>query len=341
MRRALIFLAVVVGVVVGAPAAAMACGSLVAPNGSVRLVRTSTLVAHVEGVEHYITNFEFSGPVESFGSIIPLPGEPSDVQRGGDWTLQRLQREVSPVRDLLESRAAVAAFSDSGVEILLETRIDSLDVTVLRGGGLAVAEWAEDNGFALPLDTPEVLERYSDMSPYFLAAKYDAETATADEFVSGDGIPVHVTIPLDHAWVPLQILSAGKSPNEIVEADVFVLTENRPQLYAGPGLTLERSERASQSLLSDLRSDEGMDWVPDDMWLSYVSVDLTADDLDYDLAIDPPAQPFSVTNTTEVVEVQAAGADSGGGGTAVLLVIGAVVGIVGLGAGIAYANRSR
>ena len=341
MRRALIFLAVLVGVIVGAPAAALACGSLVAPNGSVQLVRTTTLVAHVDGVEHYVTNFEFAGPVESFGSIIPLPGEPSDVQRGGDWTLQRLVREVEPPVVRSAGEAVFAAEADSTVEILLETRIDSLDVTVLRGGGLAVAEWAEDNDFALPLDTPDVLERYSEMSPYFLAAKFDAETATADEFVSGDGIPVHVSIPLDHAWVPLQILAAGKSANDIVEADVFVLTEERPLLYAGPGLELELSERASRSLLDDLRSDEGMDWVPDDMWLSYVSVDLAAEDLDFDLAIDPPGQPFSVTNTTEVVRVQAPGTSNGDGTATLLAVLGAVGGVAALGAGIAFAYRDR
>ena len=29
-------------------------------------------------------------------AIVPLPGVPSKVQRGGNWTLQRLQREVAP-----------------------------------------------------------------------------------------------------------------------------------------------------------------------------------------------------------------------------------------------------
>ena len=67
-----------------------------APNGAVQLVRTTTLAAHHDGVEHYITNFEFAGNQESFGSIIPLPGEPTTVERAGDWTLQRLQLEVAP-----------------------------------------------------------------------------------------------------------------------------------------------------------------------------------------------------------------------------------------------------
>ena len=54
-----------------------------------------------------------------------------------------------------------------------------------------------------------------------------------------------------------------------------------------PGLVLERSERASDVLLSDLRSDEGMGWLPgDDVWLTYLRVDAHAGDLTYDLAVD-------------------------------------------------------
>ena len=44
------------------------------------------------GVEHYVTSFEFQGAGGAFGSLVPLPGVPSNVERGGDWTLQRLVR---------------------------------------------------------------------------------------------------------------------------------------------------------------------------------------------------------------------------------------------------------
>src|SRR4051812_11101567 len=78
------------------PAAPRACGGLVAPNGTIRLLRTSTLAAWHDGVEHYVTSFQFAGDGAEFGSIIPLPGIPTNVERGGDWTLQRLAREVAP-----------------------------------------------------------------------------------------------------------------------------------------------------------------------------------------------------------------------------------------------------
>ena len=93
-------------VIVTAPAAG-ACGSLIADNGAVNLVRTTTLAAYHDGVEHYVTSFEFTGAPKTFGSIIPLPGKPSNVERAGDWTLQRLQREVNPV--VLESREFAGA----------------------------------------------------------------------------------------------------------------------------------------------------------------------------------------------------------------------------------------
>jgi hypothetical protein len=86
--------------------------------------------------------------------------------------------------------------------------------------------------------------------------------------------------------VPLRILGLGLDGDQQVDADVFVLTDDQPKLLAGgPGLQFGRSEPASTSLLSDLRSDVGMEWVPEDMWLSYLTVGAKASDLDYDLAI--------------------------------------------------------
>src|SRR3972149_107728 len=74
----------------------LACGGLIGPNGAVNLLRTTTLAAYHDGVEHYVTAFQFAGGGGQFGSIVPLPGIPSEVVRGGDWTLQRLGRETAP-----------------------------------------------------------------------------------------------------------------------------------------------------------------------------------------------------------------------------------------------------
>ena len=77
-------------------APAGACGGLVGENGTIKLTRTTTLAAYHDGVERYVTSFEFSGQGKEVGSIVPLPGVPTKVERGGDWTLQRLEREVAP-----------------------------------------------------------------------------------------------------------------------------------------------------------------------------------------------------------------------------------------------------
>ena len=93
-----------------------------------------------------------------------------------------------------------------------------------------------------------------------------------------------------------------------MEADVYLLTDREPALLPAPvaasgsgsplvgvvpegsprpGLVLERSEPASGSLLTDLRSHKGMQWLPaTGMWLTYMRVDTNAGTLKYDLAVD-------------------------------------------------------
>src|SRR3972149_6805249 len=71
-------------------------GGPIGPNGAVNLLRTTTLAAYHDGVEHYVTAFQFAGGGGQFGSIVPLPGIPSEGVRGGDWTLPRLLRATHP-----------------------------------------------------------------------------------------------------------------------------------------------------------------------------------------------------------------------------------------------------
>lgn len=293
MRRylgALVLAVLIVGSIAG-PAAA--CGGLVGANGSINLLRTATLAAYHDGIEHYVTSFEFAGGGAEFGSIVPLPGIPSDVKRGGEWTLQRLQQEVAP--PVIEARTANLSFGggDQSAEVLIEKQIDALDITVLKGGADEVGVWAKANGFRLPPDAPEVLDFYASRSPIFMAARFDIARAAELDQAVGDGTPIHVIIPTPNPWVPLRILGLGRQPNEIIEADVFLLTDSRPNLLPGPGvgaaegITIERSEGASDLLMSDLRSDKGMRWLPESgMHLTYMKIDSRVGDLTHDLAID-------------------------------------------------------
>jgi hypothetical protein len=280
----------------GPSGTALACGGLVAPNGTVNLLRTTTLAAYHRGIEHYVTSFQFAGTdATEVGSIVPLPGVPTRVIRGGDWTLQRLLLEVQPPQRLaFESAAAPLA---ANVEILLEKEIDALDITVLKGGAVGVGNWAREHGFFLPPDAPQVLDFYAQRSPIFLAARFNAERAAEQGVLQGQGTPVHIVIPTPNPWVPLRILALGSQPDAIVEADVFLLTdvepatlpqaqEARPRNPDQLGLIREVSAPASDTLLDDLRSDKGMRWVPDDMWLTYIRVNTPASALTHDLAID-------------------------------------------------------
>lgn len=302
-----------------AVAPALACGGLIGANGSVNLLRTATFVGYKDGIEHYVTSFEFAGGGGGeFGSIVPLPGIPTDVIKGGDWTLQRLEQETQPV---VARSAALSADFDAGAaekaEVLIEKRIDSLDVTILKGGGVAVGEWAEENGFNLPPDAPEVLEFYADRSPIFMAAKFDADAALEQGFGAGDGTPVHLVIPTQNPWVPLRILALGKQPNEPIEADVYLMAAEEMAMLpkAGPtaNYTIDYNQAASRSLLRDLRSDRGMKWLPrDGMWLSYLNINTTAGRLTHDLALD--ASEFEVPSPRAAgLEFPKADLDSSGG----------------------------
>jgi Uncharacterized protein conserved in bacteria (DUF2330) len=265
---------------------AEACAGLIGSNGAVNLGRTTTLAGYHDGVEHYVTAFEFQGGGGEFGTLIPLPAVPSKVERGGDWTLQRLQRETQ----VLQERAAFGALAADaeGVEILQEVRIDALDITVLKGGAPDVAVWAQEHGFRLSPDAPEVLDFYARRSPIFLAAVFDGEAAAARGQQLGDGTPVHITMPTNNPWVPLRILGLGKQAEDFVQADVYLLTDDKPALLPAPneGLFVTHNDRATDLLLDDLRADAGMGWVPESGWLTKLEVNSSAADLRYDLAVD-------------------------------------------------------
>ncbi|HVF76389.1 MAG TPA: DUF2330 domain-containing protein [Acidimicrobiales bacterium] len=312
MRIAAVALAVFLG---WPSAAASACGGLVAPNGTVRLLRTATLAAYADGVEHYVTSFQFAGGGAEFGSIVPLPAVPTKVERGGDWTLQRLDRETQPPADSFV--AGTAAGNAGSAMVVYETRIDALDITILKGGAREVGTWAKDNGFQLTPDAPEVLEFYAFRSPVFMAARFDAKAAEERGQQVGDGTPIHLTIPTRNPWVPLRILGLGRGTDEPVDADVYLLTPMRPALLplGRKGVDVVHDAEATSALLADLRSDKGMEWVPQKMWLTKVAVRTQAETLRFDLAADAsgrnrpshlaaglprPKQPATTTTTTTV-----------------------------------------
>ena len=344
-RRWRLGLAALVGAIALGAQPALACGGLVGPGGTVQLARTTTLAGYADGVEHYLTSFTYAGGGAKFGSIVPLPGVPTDVRKGGQWSLQRLLLETQPQGVAFAARAA--AGEDAGkAEVLQTVRVDALDLTVLRGGGRAVGDWARQRGFGLSVDAPEVLDFYAARSPIFLAASFDARRAEARGQRLGDGTPIHLTIPTDQAWVPLRILGLGQQPDGAVQADVYLLTERRPALLPAPspGMSLEQSRPASPELLADLRADQGMGWLPGSgMWLSYLRVDTTAGQLTHDLAVDASGRgrPSPVAAGLVDPEATAAGEQAtAGAARAWWWPAAALVVVAGL-AGLVLARRGR
>ena len=287
MRRFTLGAAVLVAALIATSQPAAACAGLIGPNGAVNLLRTTTFAGYHDGIEHYVTSFKFQGGSGQFGSLVPLPAVPTLVEKGGDWTLQRLIRET----EVFAKRNTLAFATAAGArdaQVLMQVKIDALDITVLKGGGEAVGRWATEHGFRLPPDAPEVLDFYAARSPIFMAAIFDADAAKAKGQEIGDGTPVHITMPTNNPWVPLRILGTGKAADDRIEADVYLLTDRKPVLLPAPfanGMKLDHSATASASLLDDLRSDKGMEWVPEMGWLTKISIDAKASQLTYDLAV--------------------------------------------------------
>ncbi len=284
------------------PAVAFACGGLIAPGHAEVLRRATTLAAWHDGYEHYVTGFQFAGSANKFGYIIPLPGVPKKIQKAGDWTLERLDQEVNPAPEALAVTAQAARASD--VDVLQRVKVEALNIVVVRGGGRDVAAWAKENGFDLTPDTPRVMASYSSQGAIFALAKFDNEDAVKRGLVEGQGTVIHFTIPMKAPWIPLRILALGKGPTEVVNADLYILTDDRPSLSLNgrlddSGITVRKSEPASEQLLGDLRSDRGMKWLPaKGMWFTALTLQSPAKALGYDLSIDgggPPAAPrFSI-----------------------------------------------
>jgi hypothetical protein len=344
MRRIVLAPLPALFLIVALAAPALACAGLVAPNGSVRLTRTATLAGYHDGVEHYITSFQFQGGGAKFGSIVPLPDVPSKVTRGGKWTLQRLERETQPPQPQPTS-ADGSSPAGAPAQELYETEIDGLLITILKGGARAVGKWAKKEGFSLSPDAPEVLRFYAQRSEIFMAARFIPEKAEDEKLQEGDGIPIHLRIPTDGPWVPLRILALGKRPYADVTADVYLLTDIEPALLPAPvdseqqrGLVLERSEEASDLLLDDLRSDKGMKWVPEEMWLTYLRIEINARNLTYDLAIDATGAGAPSEEDAYGVREEEAQEEAGDPG---YLIGWIVVPVVGLGALRTLSSRRR
>lgn len=247
-----------------------------------------------------MTSFSYQGSAQSFGWIVPLPTVPDKVEPGGKWTLQRLLRETRPQPLFaLDSRAGQATSASQHAEVLQQVQIDALDITVLRGSGQAVLDWAKDNGFAIDAETHAHVLQYAKGSPIFMAAKYNTTRAATQKLLFGDGAPVLITMKLAHPWIPFEVLAAGQQ----VQADLYLLSDQPvytselgavlgvsgvgTDVPGAEGFTLKFQEPMNDSLFRDLSTDRNMGWVRPDGWLTYLSLDAPDDKVTYDMSVTP------------------------------------------------------
>jgi hypothetical protein len=277
---------------------AAACGGLIAPNGAIRLDRATTLVAWHDGVERYMTSFSYNGEATSFGWIVPLPAVPDKVEEGGGWTLQRLNRETHPQPPILALDFA-ASQAAGKAEVLQQVQVRALDITVLRGSGQAVLDWAAQNGFAVDAETRAHIIQYAKGSPVFMAAKYNADRAAKQRLIFGDGAPVLITMKIPHPWIPFEVLAAGQQ----VQADLYLLSDKPvntsewraligasgvgTNVQGAEGFSLAFQEKMTDSLYKDLSTDKNMGWVRRDSWLTYLTLNAPDSKVTYDMSVTP------------------------------------------------------
>ena len=277
---------------------AFACGALVAPNGSVRLARATTLVAWHDGIERYLTSFSYQGDFSHLGWIVPLPAVPLKIEEGGAWTLQRLALETHPVVRTFGVEDAAAP--SASATVLQQVKIEALNITVIKGSGQEVLNWASSNDFFLNAETREHLLAYAKGSPIFLAAKYDTSAAKARGLFQGDGTPILITMKTEHIWVPLEVLAIE---GQQVQADLYLLTDQPVyttdfearvgqssvgnEIPGAPGFALSFQEKVTPRLYHDLSTDRNMGWVRSDSWLTYLSLNAPEPTVSYDLGVSP------------------------------------------------------
>jgi hypothetical protein len=294
LRKAALFAAVVFGLF--GTQVAFACGGLVAPDGDVRLGRATTLIDWHNGVEHYMTAFSYQGNEPGVGWIVPLPAVPDSIEPGGQWTFQRLNIAVHPApKDA--GVALEAAPTASGATVLEQVQIEALNITVIRGSGSQILEWATSNGFNVQGDTEAHLLKYAKGSPIFMAAKYDTTAAQSRGQQFGEGVPLLITMKTAHPWVPLEVLALDADVN----ADLYFLSDmpmNTSNFAAvvgaspvgqevpgAPGMKVAYQSKLDPTLYHDLSTDRNMSWVRPDSWLTYVTLDTPYTQIYYDLGV--------------------------------------------------------
>ena len=228
----------------------LACGGLIGPNGAVNLLRTTTLAGYHDGVEHYVTAFEFAGGGGSFGSLIPLPGIPTSVVRGGDWTLQRLVRETDPPPAFAFEAVGARGPAPSSSSRSASTRSTSPSsrAAAPRSGSGPRSTASRSRPMRPRCSTSTPAAHRSSWPPPSTPMR-PPRAARRSAMGRRSTSPSRPTTPGSRSasW------ASARPPARSVQADVYLLTDDRPALLPDPGsklaaggMRLAHSEAASE-----------------------------------------------------------------------------------------------
>lgn len=133
-----------------------------------------------------------------------------------------------------------------------------------------------------------------------MAAKYNAAIAQQRGQISGDGVPLLITMKIAHPWVPLEVLALD---GQQVNADLYFLTDEPlnvsdfnavvgesavgQEVPGAAGMKVAFQEKVTPQLYHDLSTDRNMGWVWPDSWFTYVSLNAPDTSVTYDLGISP------------------------------------------------------
>ncbi len=297
MRKRLAILLLPIALFLMQAQSVFACGGLIAPDGEVVLSRATTLVAWHNGIEHYLTTFQYQGNVSRLGWIVPLPAVPLSIQDGGAWSLQRLELEAHPQPEHLLAQPE-AASSAGTAQVIEQVKVEALNITVIRGSGPEVLNWATSNGFILNSDVSKNLLVYAKGSPIFMAAQFDTSAAKKRGEQSGDGTPILITMKTQHIWVPLAVLALD---GNTVGADLFLLTDKPvytsdvsaivgqssvgSDVSGASGFKMQFQEPMNDQLYHDLSTDRNMGWVWRNSYMTYLTLDAPSNAVSYDMGV--------------------------------------------------------
>jgi len=215
----------------GAPAAALACGAFFASEVEVSPNQT-IFVSHRAGIETYVFRPHFCGEAKDFGVILPIPskleGKPVLAENA---LYTQLETYTAPeVQEVCKEKGGgigCGATADKGlsnefvpdsgsvppVNVVDRGRVGAFEYVLLQA--LTVADfttWLDANGFPHGDDT-STYAPYVTRKWYFVAFKVSADTAAppAGKKLCGDLGPIQVTFAATDPVVPATIAGVNKS----------------------------------------------------------------------------------------------------------------------------------